>query len=100
MAAQSPEVRKFGEMALDKLDRLPMDDNNQSKQQIDEAIRLLVTMRDRLIESRRAGQPKADEWLSQTNGILSSLFGTEFPKGGLQWKRVCESRDSLRALLT
>src|SRR5881275_1943844 len=48
-----------------------------------------------LIEVGRAGQSYGD-WLPRTNATLSSLFGTEFPKAGLQWKRVCEGREALR----
>jgi hypothetical protein len=98
MSAPSPEVRAFGETALERLDQLQPDGSTQTKQQLDEALRLLVRMRDGLITSGRTGQP-VDDWLSRTNVILSALFGTEFPKGGLQWKRVCESRDDLRSLL-
>ena len=97
MAALDPEIRNLGRRALENLDRLQADGSAETKQQLNETIRLLVSMRDKLIESRRAGQT-VDEWLLHTNGILSSLFGTEFPKGGLQWKRVCESRDFLRGL--
>ncbi|HEY7663810.1 MAG TPA: hypothetical protein VH934_11875 [Xanthobacteraceae bacterium] len=98
MVLPSSDIRKAGERALARLDGLQSDGSVETKQQLNEALQLLVAMRDGLIESRRAGAP-VDEWLSRTNGILSSLFGTEFPKGGLQWKRVCESRERLRDLL-
>lgn len=55
-------------------------------------------MRDALIKARREGK-SCDEWLRRSNAILSSIFGTEFPLGGLQWKRATETRDALSKLL-
>ena len=98
MAAPDPHVRAHGEVALGTLDGLQADGSAETKKQLDEALRQLVVMRDKLIKADREGRP-ADDWLARTNGIISSLFGTEFPKGGLQWQRVCESREALRALL-
>jgi hypothetical protein len=36
--------------------------------------------------------------LRRINSILSTIFGTEYPLGGLQWKRVNEAKDALASL--
>ncbi|HZD26289.1 MAG TPA: hypothetical protein VE631_08520 [Alphaproteobacteria bacterium] len=63
-----------------------------------EAVGLLLRLRDRLIDGRRAGENCGD-WLERVNAALSAAFGVEFPVAGIQWDRACEARDSLRALL-
>ncbi len=64
-----------------------------------EAVQELIRMRDGLIRELRAGRD-CGQWLRQANSILSSILGTEFPIDGLQWNRVCRTRDALRQLLS
>ncbi len=98
MNQPEPHIRAHGEDALKELDRLKSGGGTEIKERIAHVIDQLVLMRNELIAAQRGGKP-VDEWLARTNAILSSIFGTEFPKGGLQWKRICESRDALRNLL-
>ena len=98
MQGPNQHIRAHGEAALNELDQLQSGGSVETKKRLDEIIQRLIAMRDALIEAGRAGQSCGDG-LPRTNAILSSLFGTEFPKAGLQWKRVCESREALRNLL-
>jgi hypothetical protein len=91
-------VRAFGDVAMAAINQLDTADIGDAKKQLALAIERLVGMRDALIEARREDQP-CDEWLRRTNAILSSIFGTEFPLGGLQWKRATETRQALAKLL-
>ncbi len=91
-------VRRRGEQVLVRLDELPDSQPVQTmKRRLDEALLGLVQMRNDLIEAQRAGQD-VSEWLPPINGILSTLFGTEYPVGGLKVKRIEEAREALRAL--
>jgi hypothetical protein len=58
-----------------------------------DVVRRFVAMRDELIAAQRAGAACGEE-LSRVNAILSSIFGMEFPSEGLQWQRVCDTRDA------
>ncbi|HEY7302366.1 MAG TPA: hypothetical protein VH684_31100 [Xanthobacteraceae bacterium] len=70
----------------------------QTNKKMGEIARRLVTMRNDLIAARRLGSPCEAE-LQQINAIISSIFGVEFPSEGLQWQRVCDTREALRRLL-
>ena len=94
-----PQVRVHAQAALDDLDSVHSDGSSlTTKRCLDSAMRQLIAARGALIAAHNEGW-SSDGLLARTNAILSSLFGTEFPKDGLQWKRVCESREALRDLL-
>jgi hypothetical protein len=60
----------------------------------------VVDMRNELIDAGAChGGLGFDGRLTAINAILSCLFGIEFPHRGLQWRRICESREALRNLL-
>jgi hypothetical protein len=86
-----------GTAALAELDSLSPADPQTGKK-MGEVMRRLVAMRNDLIAVRRLGTP-CDAKLEQMNAILSSMFGVEFPSEGMQWQRVCDTRDALRRLL-
>jgi hypothetical protein len=99
MSEPDPHTRKCGERALAALQELPDSKPiDVMKQRLEDAIQELVHMRDRLIEIRRAGRPDSN-WLPQTNAILSTIYGTEFPVGGLNVQRIKEARSALGELL-
>ncbi|MEJ2376831.1 MAG: hypothetical protein P8Y71_15925 [Pseudolabrys sp.] len=98
MADLPADVRRHGEMALDAIEHVQGDGLARPKKQFAAAMEHLVAMRDALIRAQRQGEP-CDDDLRGTNAILSSIFGIEFPSGGLQWKRVTETHDALLRLL-
>lgn len=92
------QIRAYGDVAMAAINQLDTADIKEAKKRLALALERLVSMRDALIKARREGK-SCDEWLRRSNAILSSIFGTEFPLGGLQWKRVTETRDALSKLL-
>lgn len=98
MTALDSHLRAHADAALTILESLSPGAAAPSSDQLGEVTRQLVELRDKLIRARRTGTP-CEEWLRQTNAILSSIFGTEFPVNGLHWQRVCETRDALRNII-
>ena len=97
MQTASSGLVAHGTCALAALDALTPGDPNPSEK-LAELMRLLVAMRDDLIAAQRAGAD-CGESLRRMNAIVSSIYGMEFPSEGLQWQRVCDTRDALRAWL-
>jgi hypothetical protein len=93
-----PDIRMLARSALNELDRLQCDADIEMKQNLEQVMQNLIDMRNELIEPHRSRQQFGD-WLAATNAILSCLFGTEFPHGGLQRQRISETREALRNLL-
>jgi hypothetical protein len=96
-----PEVRETikvnGTAALVFLDSLATADS-ETNRKMSEVMRRLVAMRDELIAAQRLGVPCRTQ-LQRMNSIFSSIFGMEFPSEGLQWQRVCDTREALRTLI-
>jgi hypothetical protein len=93
-------LRAHGEAALKELDELQNQASIEIKKNLQQVMQHLVDMRNELIEAGgRRGGPACDERLTAINATLSSLFGIEFPHAGLQWRRICESRQALRNVL-
>lgn len=90
-------VRDHGESACALLNRISPSDPNADRK-LAEVSGHLLAMRDDLILAQRGGQD-CREPLSRTNAIISAMFGLEFPHAGLQWARLCETRDGLQHLL-
>ena len=72
-------------------------------QEVDQAERRIVRLRDALIEALRAqsSSPDAPRWrtaLEQVNAALSLVAGVEYPAAGIQRKLLEQARDSLRRL--
>lgn len=70
----------------------------EANPKLSDAMHQLIAMRDELIDARRAGEPCVDA-LRDSNAIISSIFGVEFPSAGLQWQRVCDTRQALQTLI-
>ena len=98
MAEVPTAVRVHGGAALEALDQIHRDGPDYAKQQIDEVMKRLVLMRNDLINAEREGR-YCGPWLRGSNAIRSSIMGTEYPKGGLQWDRVSETRDALKRMM-
>ncbi len=92
------DIRRRAGAALHILDSLPHEGSPETRKRLAEAIEHLVRLRDELIAAEHAGN-RCEEPLRAANAMLSSIFGTEFPVHGLQWKRVCETRDAIRRWL-
>lgn len=70
----------------------------EANPKLSDAMHQLIAMRNELIDARRAGEPCVDA-LRASNAIISSIFGVEFPSAGLQWQRVCDTRQALQNLI-
>lgn len=90
-------VHTQGQAIVAALDHV-LDDKESANEKLGGAIEMLVALRDGLIERQRAGD-RCGEWLVRCNALISSVLGTEFPVDGLQWNRVCETRDALKRML-
>jgi hypothetical protein len=97
----TPDVQscivRHGAAALAALDSLSPADPDTSRK-LTEVMGQFVRMRDELIAAQRHGASCRTE-LERSNALISSIFGVEFPVAGVQWQRVCDTRDALRQLV-
>jgi hypothetical protein len=84
--------------ALDALDRATGDRPDNVYDDLVEATRCLVRLRDELIERRRKGEDVRDA-LDRANAVLSVATGAEYPLGGVRRERIKKARDALESLL-
>ena len=91
-------IREAAKPALAALERMDSEQPSVAESDLSEAIELLIRLRDDLIGHRRNGND-CDEWLGRTNGMLSGIFGVEYPIAGIQWRRIQGTRDELRDML-
>jgi hypothetical protein len=99
MTPLPPHIREQAEATLYRLVHLPHHDAAETRLQLVDIVRQVIVMRDELIAAKRRGEP-CDGALQRSNALLSSIFGIEFPVGGLQWKRLGEAQNALKALLS
>jgi hypothetical protein len=87
--------------AVETLDRVLEERPKQIQEDMIEATRRLVLLRDDLIEQRRAGDLSREEldWLDHVNGVISVVVGGQYPLVGVRWERVKHARDALAELL-
>jgi hypothetical protein len=97
MAQVRATIMANGAAALANLDSLSPAESGTNRK-MGEVMGRLVAMRDELIAARRLGVPCGRQ-LQSMNSIFSSIFGMEFPSEGLQWRRVCDTREALRNLI-
>ena len=86
----SPSIHAHGGTALKALSELSGTDNSNTRKTLDEITRDIVQMRDGLVAQRRAGE-NVNYFLTRTNAILSSQFGTDFPVSCFNKKRIDET---------
>ncbi len=91
-------VRDLGKSALAALDGIDVEEQSQADPQLSQAVEDLVRLRDELIERQREGDD-CGRLLGRVNGMLSGVFGAEYPVTGIQWPRIAETRDELRDML-
>ncbi|HEY0522897.1 MAG TPA: hypothetical protein VGD08_05875 [Stellaceae bacterium] len=84
--------------ALSALDRATKDRADHVYDDLVEATRCLVRLRDELIGRRRKGED-VREALDRTNAVLSAVTGAEYPLAGVKRERIKKARDALESLL-
>lgn len=83
-------------MAAAALERALQDEPDKIYDDLAEAVRCLVRLRDELITQQRAGRPC--HGLERCNAILSMVVGGEYPLAGVRRERVQKARDELASL--
>lgn len=91
-------IRDVGASAVAALERVDAGRPSQAEPLLNEAVEHLVRLRDELIGHRRGGED-CGEWLGRVNGLLSGIFGVEYPAGGIHWQQVVKTREDLRDML-
>jgi hypothetical protein len=88
--------------AVAKLDYLLRNHPAETAEELTDAVRCTVALRDRMIERRRAAGGRTDgqnRRLRQVNSIISAIVAGEFPLMGIRWKRIEGARDLLKQVL-
>src|SRR4051794_38338061 len=92
------EAQQAAEAALQRLDHILAERPHEVHEDLSEAVRGIVAIRDDLIRRLRADGGGRD-LLDRTNMLVSIAVGAEFPVTGLHWDRIEKTRDGLRELL-
>jgi hypothetical protein len=106
-------IEEVGAAALAALDRALDDRPDKIYDDLSQAMRVLVRLRNQLIAERRSsGQragptprggaargPQTDDRLERVNAILSVVSGGEYPLQGVRRERIEQARDALAQLL-
>lgn len=80
-------------MAVAALDRALQDEPDKIYDDLAEAVRRLVQLRDELIAEQRATANR--DRLDRCNAILSTVIGGEYPLAGIRRDRMQQARDEL-----
>jgi hypothetical protein len=83
-------------MAAAAIERALQDEPDKIYDDLAEAVRCLVRLRNELITQQRAGG--CHDRLDRCNAVLSMVVGSEYPLAGLRRERVQKARDELVAL--
>ncbi len=93
-------TEEAGAAALAALDRALDDRPDKIYDDLSQAVRALVRLRDELIaEHRRDGRRADDDRLERVNAILSVVSGGEYPLQGIRRERIEQAREKLAGLL-
>lgn len=84
--------------ALAALERALADRPDNIYEDLCEANRCLVRLRDELIEQSRTGEQRARDCLPRLNAIISVATSAEYPLVGVRKERVRQACDALRDL--
>ncbi|MFZ3237151.1 MAG: hypothetical protein WA184_17500 [Stellaceae bacterium] len=87
--------------AVAKLDYLLRNHPAETADELTDAVRCSVALRDRMIERRRQGDhnPAHEQRLRQVNAVISAIVAGEFPLMGIRWQRIKGARDLLKKVL-
>ena len=88
--------------AAARLDYLLRNHPAETADELTDAVRCAVELRDKMIERRRAQGAQNDAHsrrLRQVNSIISAIVAGEFPLMGIRWKRIEGARDLLKQVL-
>jgi len=90
------------EHAIAKLDYLLRNHPAEIAEELSDAVRCVVALRDSMIEHRhQAGAtPERDAQLQKVNAVISAIVAGEFPMMGIRWKRIEGARDLLKQVLS
>jgi hypothetical protein len=83
--------------ALAAMDRALCDQPDVVYEDLVEAVRSLIRLRDKLIYERRRGAAVGDR-LDRLNAVLSLVVAAEYPLEGVRRERVATARRELAAL--
>ncbi len=88
--------------AVAKLDYLLRNHPAETGEELTDAVRCTVKLRDKMIERRRRGEhdPALERRLRQVNSIISAIVAGEFPLMGIRWQRIEGARDLLKRVLS
>ncbi len=95
---ESPHNLAFDELrsrAIKSLDEALHRGPTRLRDELEVVEALIVEMRNRLIEHRRAGSMDDEEELKTINRALSAVVGVEYPQSGVHRKILAGVRDSL-----
>ena len=88
--------------AIGKLDYLLRNHPAETADELTQAVRSTVDLRDRMIEHRHAQGAQNDAQnrrLREVNSIISAIVAGEFPLIGIRWQRIESARDLLQQVL-
>ena len=88
--------------AVAKLDYLLRNHPAETAEELTDAVRCTVALRDTMIERRHGPggeSERQDRRLRQVNSIISAIVAGEFPLMGIRWKRIEGARDLLKQVL-
>lgn len=88
--------------AMAKLDYLLRNHPAETADELTDAVRCAVDLRDKMIERRRVQGAQNDAQnrrLRQVNSIISAIVAGEFPLMGIRWQRIEGARDLLKQVL-
>jgi hypothetical protein len=88
--------------AVAKLDYLLRNHPAETAEELTDAVRCVVALRDNMIDRNRARRQRSDEQdrrLRQVNSIISAIVAGEFPLMGIRWQRIEGARDLLKQVL-
>ena len=96
------EVLDHCRKAVADLDYLLRNHPAETAEELTDAVRCTVELRDKMIEHRHAAggrNGQHERRLRQVNSILSAIVAGEFPLMGIRWKRIEGARDLLKQVL-
>ncbi len=87
--------------AVAKLDYLLRNHPAETAEELTDAVRCTVGLRDEMTARRHRGvrDLAAERRLRQVNAIVSAIVAGEFPLMGIRWQRIAGARDLLKQVL-